>query len=234
MQPLSLQIWSDIACPWCYVGKRRLETALSRFAQRDQVQIRWRSFELDPAAPRQLAGNSTQAERLAKKYGMSVRDAQQRIEQLKDVARREGLNFDFDRIRPGNTFDAHRVVHLAHSRGKQDAMKERFLRAYLCEAEAIGEPDTLIRLASEVGLDAEEVSDTLASGAFADEVRADEREASKHGIHGVPCFVFIGRYAVSGAQAPETLLAALERAWSEHSAKPIEFGEGAVCGPDGC
>jgi predicted DsbA family dithiol-disulfide isomerase len=92
----------------------------------------------------------------------------------------------------------------------------------------------LIRLASEVGLDAEEVSDTLTSGAFADEVRADEREAREHGINGVPCFVFIGRYAVSGAQAPETLLAALERAWSEHSAKPIEFGEGAVCGPDGC
>jgi len=211
-----------------------LETALSRFPQRDRVQIRWRSFELDPAAPRQLAGNSTQAERLARKYGMSVRDAQTRIDHLKDVARREGLNFDFDRIRPGNTFDAHRVVHLAESRGKQDAMKERFLRAYLCEGEAIGEPDTLIRLASEVGLDAEEVSDTLASGAFADEVRADEREANEHGINGVPCFVFSGRYAISGAQAAETLLSALERAWTEHSAASPEFAEGALCGPDGC
>src|SRR5262245_34768900 len=131
---LLVDVWSDIACPWCYIGKRRLEQALARFEHRDAVQLRWRAFELDAAAPAEREPRPY-AQRLAEKYGMPVAQAQQRIAQIAGLAANEGLPFDFERIRPGNTFHAHRVLHLAHAHGLQDALKERFLRGYLCEGE---------------------------------------------------------------------------------------------------
>jgi predicted DsbA family dithiol-disulfide isomerase len=231
---LRIDVWSDIACPWCYVGKRRLEAALAKFPHREAVEVVWRAFELDPSAPRERDNKVSYAERIAKKYGSSVTEADGMITRMTDVAAADGLDFRFDRIRSGNTLDAHRVIHLARAHGKQDAVKERLLRAYMTEGEAIGDPEVLVRLAAEAGLDPEEVRAMLASDAEVKEVRADEDEARQLGISGVPFFVLGGKYAVSGAQPTEVLLGALTRAWEDAQARPATFAEGAACGPDGC
>jgi predicted DsbA family dithiol-disulfide isomerase len=246
-EPLRIDIWSDIACPWCYVGKRRLEAALSRFrAQHAEAQIElvWHSFQLDPSAPRTLPAEQCYAERLARKYGTTPAQGQAMVERMVQTAALDGIAMDFERIRPGNTFDAHRLLHWAHARGAQDALKERLLRAYLCEGQPIGEPEVLVRLAGDVGLDVDEAQGVVSGDAFAQEVRADLSAARQLGISGVPFFVFARRYGVSGAQAPDTLVEVLERAWAERepaqnaadrsasSAGPA--AEGEVCGPDGC
>ena len=232
MKKLRVDVWSDIACPWCYVGKRRLEAALARFPHRGAVAVAWRAFELDSSAPA-VRNAAPYAHGLAKKYGTTAAKAQAMIDGMAETARADGLEFRFDRIRPGNTFDAHRLLHLAGERGVQDAVKERFLRGYMTEGEAIGDPAVLARLGVDAGLDAGEVSATLAGDAYAREVRDDEAQAREMGIRGVPFFV-MGRYAVSGAQPAEVLLAALKKAWEETAAGPELFAEGAACGPDGC
>jgi predicted DsbA family dithiol-disulfide isomerase len=232
MKKLDVQIWSDIACPWCYVGKRRLEAALARFEHREQVSISWRAFELDPAAPRVRDTSTSYAERLGAKYGRSVAQAQGMIDSMTETAARDGLEFRFDRVQSGNTFDAHRLHHFAAERGLGDAAKERLLRAYMTEGEAIGEPEVLVRLGADIGLDADAVRAMLASDAFKDEVRGDERAAQQLGIRGVPFFVFDGRYGVSGAQPADVLLGVLEKVWAE--LPETDLVEGAVCGPDGC
>lgn len=214
MPRLRIDVWSDIACPWCYVGKRRLEQALASFPQAQSVDVVWRAFELNPAAPRE-AEAGRYAERLSKKYGTSVSEAQRRIDHLVEVARGDGLALDFERIRPGNTFDAHRVVHYAAELGKQDAVKERLLRGYLCEGAAIGDRGVVLQLASDAGLDAERVSGILSSEDYGREVRADEAEAQQLGIHGVPFFVLGRRFGVSGAQTADIMLQALDKVWSE-------------------
>ncbi len=234
MKTLRVDVWSDIACPWCYVGKRRLERALSEFAERDAVSVVWRAFELDPSAPRALGSPTPYAARLARKYGTSLPQAQAMIERMVQVGAVDGIAFDFETIRPGNTFDAHRVLHLARDLGLQDELKERYLRGYLSEGRAIADHQVLASLAAEVGLDPERVAALLASEDFAADVRADEEQARKHGIQGVPFFVFAERYAVSGAQPAELLGQVLERAWTELEAEPEAFAEGAACGPDGC
>ena len=237
VKKLRIDVWSDIACPWCFVGKRRLEGALARLAREPQapaVVVVWRAFELDPAAPREHPTDLGYAERLATKYGSSVKEAHGMIDRMTEVARADGLDFRFDRVRPGNTFDAHRVLHLAAERGVQDAVKERFLLAYMTEGEPIGDADALVRLAAQAGLDAEEVRAALAGDAYAAEVRADEDEARELGISGVPFFVLGEKYAVSGAQPTELLFRALTQVASELATKPEPFAEGAACGPDGC
>jgi len=232
---LRIDIWSDIACPWCYVGKRRLEQALARFDHRHDVEVVWRAFELDPSAPRVRDPQQSYAERLARKYGTTPAQGQAMIDRMVDTAAGDGLALRFDHIRPGNTFDAHRLLHLAHERGVQDALKERLLRAYLTEGQAIGEPDVLAPLAREVGLDEREVADLLAGDRCAAEVRQDEALARELGISGVPFFVLAGRLGVSGAQPADVLLGALDRAWREFGPPEIvPIVEGAVCGPDGC
>jgi predicted DsbA family dithiol-disulfide isomerase len=232
---LRVDIWSDIACPWCYVGKRHFERALERFPHKDEVEIVWRAFELDPSAPRIRDTSQTYAERLAKKYGTPPPQAQAMIDRIVDTAAKDGLEFRFDRIRPGNTFDAHRLLHLAHERGKQDALKERLLRAYMTEGQAIGDRDVLATLAREAGLDEHEARSVLDGDRYTSEVRQDEAVARELGISGVPFFVVAGRLGVSGAQPADVLLGALERAWSEVHKPDLEtFAEGAVCGPDGC
>jgi predicted DsbA family dithiol-disulfide isomerase len=232
---LDVQVWSDVACPWCYVGKRRLEAALARFAHRDGVRLTWRSFELDPTAPR-VREPVSYAQRLAKKYGMPATEAENRIRHLTQVAEGDGIEMRFDRIRPGNTFDAHRLLHLAAERGLQDAVKERFLRAYLTDGEPIGDPETLVRLASLAGLDPDEVRAVLASDRYANSVRSDEEQADALGIHGVPFFVLGGQYGLSGAQPAEVILRGLDQAWADAAQKEDRGAAdaGAMCGPDGC
>lgn len=235
MAKLRIDIWSDIACPWCYIGKRRLEQALARFAHAGEVEIAWRAFELDPSAPRVRDPSQSYAERLARKYGTAPAQAQAMIDRMVSTAAQDGIEMRFDHIRPGNTFDAHRLLHLAHERGAQDALKERLLRAYLTEGQAIGEPEVLAKLACEVGLDEAEVREVLGGDRFGAEVRQDEAIARELGIQGVPFFVMAGRIGVSGAQPAEVLAGALDRAWTElHPGQIESFAEGAVCGPDGC
>jgi predicted DsbA family dithiol-disulfide isomerase len=214
--PLSVEIWSDIACPWCYIGKRRFEAALAEFEHSDEVEVTWRSFELDPSAPREREGD--RVEHLARKYGTTREQAQAMQKQMTGIAAGEGLDFRFDIARSGNTFDAHRLTHLAAAHGLQDAMKERLFRAYLSEGEVIGDPAVLERLALEVGLPGDEVRDVLAGDRYAAEVRDDQGSAAALGITAVPFFVVDRAIAASGAQPPELLRELLDRAWAQRSA----------------
>jgi predicted DsbA family dithiol-disulfide isomerase len=212
---VEIEIWSDIACPWCYIGKRRFEAALAQFEHSDQVRVSWRSFELDPGAPAEREGD--RAERLAEKYGMTVEQARDAEQKLTGVAAEEGLPFRFDIARGGNTFDGHRLVHLAESHGLQDAMKELLLRAYFTEGELISDHDALVRLAVEAGLDQQEAREMLDSDHYADDVRADERTAGELGISAVPTFVVDRKLGASGAQPPEALLELLRQGWAKRS-----------------
>jgi predicted DsbA family dithiol-disulfide isomerase len=230
---MHVEIWSDIACPWCYVGKRRFEAALEQFAHRDEVTVTWRSFELDPGAPHERTGD--RATRLAEKYGVSVEQAREMEAQLTATAAGEGLSFDFASARSGNTFDGHRLVHLAAAHGRQDAMKERLLAAYLEQGELISDHATLARLAVEVGLPGEEVEELLAGDRYAADVREDERTAGGLGINAVPFFVVDRAIGASGAHPPAALLQLLDEAWARRTPPAIEVvADGATCGPDGC
>jgi predicted DsbA family dithiol-disulfide isomerase len=209
--PLTVEIWSDVVCPWCYIGKRRFEAALEAFAHADEVTVMWRSFELDPEAPKVAEG--PYAERLAAKYGMTVERAAQLGVEMTERAAQEGLEFHLDRSRSGNTFDAHRLIHLAATYGHQALAEERLFRAYFTDGELLSDPETLVRVIAEVGVDPEEARDVLGTDRFASDVREDELLASQLGIQGVPFFVLDRRFGVSGAQPPEVLVQALQQAW---------------------
>jgi predicted DsbA family dithiol-disulfide isomerase len=227
---VDVEIWSDIACPWCYIGKRRFEAALAEFEHRDDVRVTWRSFELDPSAPLEREGDG--ATRLAEKYGMPVERAREMQRQVTDTAAGEGLDFCLDIQRSGTTFDGHRVIHLAAEHGLQDAMKERLLHAYFTEGQLMSDQDTLVRLAVEVGLDEDEVRQVLATDRFADEVRGDERMAGQFGISAVPTFVVDRAIGASGAHPPEALIELLRQGWERRAPVPAIAG-GETCDVDG-
>ncbi len=221
---MKIEIWSDVVCPWCYVGKRRFEAALSRFAHADQVAVEWRSFELDPSAPARVDMPMTAI--LQRKYGMTEEQARQANADMTSLAASVGLEYHLDQVQVGNTFDAHRLIHLAAAHGLGDAMKERLLAAYFTEGESPSDHVTLARLAVETGLDKEEVVATLEGEAFSVEVRNDEKRAASLGATGVPFFVIDEAYGVSGAQSADVLLGALETAWS--ASHPVTMVEGAT------
>jgi predicted DsbA family dithiol-disulfide isomerase len=228
---MDVDIWSDIACPWCYIGKRRFEQALERFEHRDDVRVTWRSFELDPEAPPERTGDLVS--RLAAKYGMSIEQARAAQDQLVKTAAAEGLDFRFDIARSGLTFDGHRIIHLAAEHDRGDEMKERLLRAYFTEGELISDHDALVRMAAEVGVPEDEARAVLTGDRFADEVRVDEAIAQRLGIGAVPTFVVGRRLAISGANPPEELLSLLRQGWEQRPQVTVP-DEGAACGPDGC
>jgi predicted DsbA family dithiol-disulfide isomerase len=207
-----VEVWSDLVCPWCYLGKRRLEQALERFPHRDRVDVVWRSFELEPDAP---ATAESRADLLVTRYGMTPAQAAERDAHMTALAAEAGLEYRPDLVLLGNTFDAHRVLHAARAAGRQAQAKERLLRGYFTEGRALTDADTLVELAADAGVDADTARAAIGDGSYAAEVRADEREAAALGITGVPFFVLGRRYAVSGAQPAELLLQALERAWAE-------------------
>jgi predicted DsbA family dithiol-disulfide isomerase len=224
---------ADVVCPWCAIGKRRLEHALERFEHAADVEVRWRSFELDPTAPATI--DVDLIERLATKYGVARAEAEAMNARVSGIAAEEGLSFRLDIAKPGNTFDAHRLLHLAAAHDRQGPVGERLLAGYQAEGEPIADHDALTRLAVEGGLDEAEVREVLASDRYADAVRADEAEARELGVRGVPFFVFDRRYAVSGAQPTELLLEVLEQAWQERAPVEVVTGPDAdACGPDGC
>lgn len=211
-QLMTIEVWSDVVCPFCYIGKRELENALSRFAHRDSVRVVWKSFELDADAPARREVDTYGM--LSEKYGMSREQAVERTRGVRERAASLGLRYDFDKAVVGSSFDAHRLIQLAKTKGRGDEMEERLFKAYFTEGKHIADHPTLLSLGLEIGLDRKEVEAMLTSGAQTDAVRADEREAQELSITGVPFFAFDRRFAVSGAQQVDTFLQALERAWS--------------------
>jgi predicted DsbA family dithiol-disulfide isomerase len=225
-----IEVWSDVVCPWCYIGKRRLEAALAEFPHRDEVEVVWRSFQLDPSAP--TTPTETVAEHLGARYGGGAAGGQQMIDRVEAVAAEEGLVFRLGQAQRVGTVDAHRLLHAAGD--KRGELKEALLRAYFVEAQNVADHDVLSRVAAEVGLDEATVTSVLGGDAYADAVEADIRQAAAYGATGVPFFVVEGRYGISGAQPVEIFRQTLDRAWADgHPA--IELVGGAdVCGPDGC
>lgn len=231
---MKVEIWSDVVCPWCYIGKRHFETALTGFEHRDEVTVIWRSFQLNPNSPTTADGDPL--DRLVAKYGMSRADAERAQARVTAAAATVGLDFHLDRARSGNTFDAHRLLHHALSAGKQSDLKERLMTAYFVEGEAVGEREVLARLATDVGLEGSAVREVLASDAFAAEVRQDEQEARRLGISGVPFFVIDRAYGISGAQPSELMLSTLDQAWVDsHPLTMVPVGgDDASCTDESC
>jgi len=230
---MNIEIFSDVVCPWCVIGKRRFEVALERFAHRDEVHVIWRAFELDPGAPALAEGDL--ASHLASKYGMTKEQAIASQERLAAMAAEEGLEFNFDRARRANTFDAHRLLHYALEVGRQDALKERLFIAYFRDGEAISDRDTLVRLAVDSGLDGVKANEILGSERYADDVRADEADARALGITGVPFFVIDRRFGISGAESPDSILHVLDQAWADtHSGLVVSADATTKCDEESC
>jgi predicted DsbA family dithiol-disulfide isomerase len=211
---LQIHIWSDVVCPWCYVGKRRFEHALGDFAHRDHVEVTHRSFQLDPTRPRGETANRRRM--LMSKYRRSAAEVLEMDAKMEALAAAEGLEYHLtDANLTGNTFDAHQLLHLAKTHGLQDVMIERLYRAYFTELLSLFERESLATLAGEAGLDTTEARQALEDGAFADAVAEDLNDAKRFGVTGVPFFVVDNRYAVSGAQPTEVFSQLLSRAWEE-------------------
>jgi predicted DsbA family dithiol-disulfide isomerase len=210
---MQIEVWSDVVCPWCYIGKRRLEMALAKFPHWESVQVIWRSFELDRDAPRQYPG--TLNEMLAQKYRVSPQKAAEMNARVTEVAKEVGLEYRLAEAHPGNTFDAHRLIHFAASRQLDDVVAERLMHAYFSESLAVGDQAALARLTPEFGIAENEGLAMLQSDAYSKEVRADEERAAEFGITAVPYFVIDESIAIAGAQPVEVFSSALEQAWKE-------------------
>ena len=212
---LRIDAWSDVVCPWCAIGKAHLEQALAGFEHAHRVDVVWRSFELDPGAPATRDGSYDAL--LAAKYGSGAAGGRAMVTRLSAAAERAGVQARFDLVRPTNTFDAHRLLHLAKEHGVQGALKARLVHAYLAEGALVSDPAVLASLAVEVGLDGDAAQQLLDGDAFADAVRADEAEAGRREVTAVPTFLVDGRVVIPGAQSPESMLATLRRAWSRRA-----------------
>lgn len=209
---MRVDIWSDVVCPFCYIGKKRLEHVAAEAGV--ELDIHWHSFELDPDAPAHHDTSNT--ERLAKKYGRSVEEMQQMQQNIAQMAAEEGIDFQWQKANAGNSFDAHRIIHLAQSKGLGNQAKEAFFHAYMTEGLAIGEREVVEEIASRIGLDHAEVEYVLQSDELADFVRHDEKIAHEQlNISGVPFFVFDQKFALSGAQPREVFLQVLNQSLAQ-------------------
>ncbi len=208
---MQIEIWSDVICPWCYIGKRHFEKALEQFGHRDEINVIWRSFELDRDAPKQYPG--TLEERLASKYGVSLQEAEAMNARVTAVAKEAGLEYRLARARPGNTFDAHRLLHFAKSKGLGDRATECLMHAYFSESLPVGDRAALAGLAPKFGMTEAEAMKMLDSDDYADAVRADELRAAEFGVTGVPFFVFDEKSGISGAQPIAVFVEALQQTY---------------------
>lgn len=234
---MKVEIWSDFMCPFCYIGKRRFEAALDQFAHKHDVDVVYRSFELDPNSKRVV--DYDVHDMLAAKYGMSRERAKAMNDDVARQAGAVGLTYHFDTMIVTNTFDAHRLAHFAASCGKMHEMTERLLKAYFTDSLPIGDHETLAALAAEIGLDKNEAAAMLAGDEYTKEVRDDEQEALRLGVRGVPFFVIDRKYAVSGAQPSEVFLEALQKAWNESRPlaimnEPVSDAADAACSGGVC
>lgn len=229
MSKMKVDIWSDVVCPFCYIGKRQFEIALDQFEHKDKVEVTWHSFQLDPNTPKPSVGSTY--EMLSKKYGLTLEKAKEMSQGVVDMAALVGLHYDMDRTKPANTFDAHRLIHLAAKNGLADKAEKRFFSAYFTEGQDIADEATLKKLSAEIGLNAAEVDAVLASDKFANEVRIDQYKAQQMGIKAVPFFVVNQQYGISGAQGGQVILKALQGIWAEQNPAPAANGES--CEVDG-
>lgn len=227
---MKIEIWSDIVCPFCYIGKRRLEKALQDFPGRDKVEIEWKSFQLDPAMDNSEGLSVHQY--LARRKGVSEEEARRMNAAMAAMAADLGLEYNFDKGIINNTMNAHRLLHFAREKGVQSHLKERIFRAYYTEGLDTADEDTLVELAQSVGLDGTEARRVLQSDEYREEVLADQQLAEAYRIQGVPFYIFNGKYGVSGAQAPEVFSQVLGKVWEEERPVVIAGGEGS-CDTDG-
>lgn len=230
---MKIEIWSDVMCPFCYIGKRKFEQALQQFPQHEQVQVEWRAFQLDPGI-KSMPGKSI-SQYLAERKGWSMEQAVAANNHVTAIAAEVGLQYQMDKAVPANSFNAHRLSHLAARHGLQDKAEERLFAAYFTEGKDISDVDTLVQLGIEIGLPAEAVQSMLQGDAFTTDVKKDISEAEQLGISGVPFFVLDRKYAVSGAQAPAVFLQALQTAWTEVAKLQTvtAVSEGDTCSADG-
>jgi predicted DsbA family dithiol-disulfide isomerase len=232
---MTIEIWSDVMCPFCYIGKRKFETALAQFNYRANINVIWKSFQLAPDLKTNPVKNIHQF--LAEHKGMSLEQAKGMNDQMAQVAKQVGLHYDFDKAIPANSFNAHRFSHLAKQHGLQNDAEERLFKAYFTEGKNIDDISTLVQLGVEIGLDATETKTVLESDQYANDVHQDIDEAQQVGVRGVPFFVLDRKYAISGAQDSETFLQAIDTSYTEwlqkHPSAIIEISEGASCKADG-
>lgn len=228
---MKVEIWSDIVCPFCYIGKRKFELALGGFAAKDKVEIEWKSFQLDPEMDNSQGLNVH--EYLGKRKGGTPADGKRMNDQMSAIASEVGLQYDFDKAIINNTMAAHRLLHWAKESGAQNELKERLFKAYYTEGRDTADYDTLAQLAAEVGLDSKEARAVLEENRYEDEVRQDQYDAFQIGVQGVPFFVFNNKYAVSGAQSPEVFAQVLEKVWEEEKPALIGIPNEGVCDIDG-
>lgn len=230
---MQVEIWSDIACPWCYIGKRRFEEALAQFPHRDDVKVTYRSYQLDPTLPEHYDG--TEAEYLASSKGITVEQAEQMFAHVTQQARTVGLAYDFEALVVANSMKAHQILHLAKEHGVQSEVKEALLAAHFEQGRDIGDERMLECVASTEGVPADAIKDELASGSRIPAVQQDIAEARALGIQGVPMVVLDRRFGVSGAQPTEVFLNALTQAYAASTPlQTVGAADGEVCGPDGC
>lgn len=231
---MKVEIWSDIACPFCYIGKRKFEHALAGFDQKDEVEVVYKSFQLDPNAPQNTT--ETMNQMLAKKYGQSVEQVEQMQQQVTAQANEVGLDYHLNDAKMTNTLDAHRLIHLAKEKGKMSEMKEQLLKSYFVEGKHVGEIESLVDIAAAVGLDKEEVTSVLASDQYKKEVEADMQEGVQLGVQGVPFFVFNRKYAVSGAQPSNVFSEVLTKVIEEEKqSQPLNvIKQGDACTDGSC
>ncbi|MGZ3752663.1 MAG: DsbA family oxidoreductase [Mucilaginibacter sp.] len=232
---MKIEIWSDVMCPFCYIGKRRFEDALQQFAHKDEVEVEWKSFQLNPHMKTDPNTNINQY--LADAKGWNLDYAKQMNDHVTELAAQLGLKYDFDKAVVANSFNAHQLGHLAKKHGLGEAAEEALFKAYFTDGKNIDDEDTLIELGVSIGLNADEIKQTLASEAFADAVKHDIAEAQYLGIQGVPFFVMNNKYGVSGAQAVPVFVETLEKSfaeWQKENTKPaLTVIEGESCSPDG-
>ena len=231
---MKIMYWSDYACPYCYIGETHLKKAIGNLNLGDQVDIEMLAFELDPSASRTYTGATV--DRFAKKYGLSLADAQERIDGISRMGCEAGLDFRYAQTRYTNTFDAHRLTKLAQQKDAAlaDRLEERFYRAYFTESLELSDHAVLKRIALEEGMDEKEVDEVLNTDKFADDVRLDEREAQRCGVHAVPYFVVGNKYAIPGAMPVEAMEQVLKNVLDEEAKATQDGMMGMSCGPDGC
>lgn len=237
MGKMKVEIWSDIMCPFCYIGKRHFESALSGFADTNNIEIVWKSFQLDPSIPESFDKSPGVYEYLAERKGISYEQSVQMHGQVVQMAKNTGLEYNFDKAVVANSFNAHRVIQLAKTKGLGDAAEERLFLAYFTEGKNFGSPVVLAELGKEIGLTEAEINEALTNKLYAEKVRQDIQEAASIGVSGVPFFVFDRKYAISGAQPTEAFTQTLEKSFAEwRAANPgisLEVSSGPSCTPDG-
>lgn len=230
---MKVDIWSDVRCPFCYIGKRKFEKALEKFSHKNEIEVNWHSFELDPSLKTDPSVNAL--EHISEIKAISKSQAEGMFQHVTQVAKEIGLDFDFEKNVVANSFNAHRLIQLAKTKGLANEAEEALFKAHFIEGKNIDDEETLIQTGVSIGLDENDVEEIFSSDAFAEKVKHDEMQAQSFGIRGVPFFILNNKYAVSGAQSPEVFSQALSQSWTEFEKdqQPLIITEGESCSADG-